>query len=294
MERSKHKISDREVTPLTKDDCLLVFDRVKTHFDFPIHFHPEYEINFVYNATMAQRVVGDQIEYIDDLDLVLTGPNLQHGWLDGKMGNREIREITIQFQKDLFHSTLLERNIMSNINELLKNSTRGVKFSKPTAQLLQLRIEKIISSNGSQSLIELLDILTTLANSNDKVLLTSTNFELEELEKSEKMRTIYQYIQANFQLSMKLKEIANEHNMTPITFGRFMKRETGKTFIEYLNHFRIGYAAQQLINSNFSITEIAFNSGFNNLANFNRIFKQLHGCTPTEYKLNFTGIKRIL
>ena len=99
----KHKLSKstREVTPLTREDCLLVFDRAKPHFDFPVHFHPEYEINFVCDAKKAQRIVGDHVEYIDDLDLILTGPNLQHGWLDGKMTTREIHETTIQFHRDL-------------------------------------------------------------------------------------------------------------------------------------------------------------------------------------------------
>lgn len=294
MRQTKHKGTNREVTPLSKDDCLLVFDRVKTHFDFPIHFHPEYEINFVRNATMAQRIVGDHIEYIDELDLVLTGPNLQHGWLDGKMDVQEIREITIQFHQDLLHSSLLQRNIMAPINKLLQNSKRGIKFSKSTAEMVKPLIERMISTSGTQSLIDLLHILTTLANSEEQQLLSSFVFEPEELEKSKQLQSICSYIESNFQHQIKLEDIAATHNMAPITFSRFMKRHTGKSFIEYLNNYRIGYATQQLIESQYSITEIAYNSGFNNLANFNRIFKKFAGFTPTEYKTNFNGIKRIL
>ena len=70
----------REITPLTQGDCFTLFSRVKKDFDFPLHYHEEFELNFIQNGKGAKRVIGDHIEEIDDLELVLVGPNLQHGW----------------------------------------------------------------------------------------------------------------------------------------------------------------------------------------------------------------------
>uniref|UniRef100_UPI0032169E88 AraC family transcriptional regulator n=1 Tax=uncultured Draconibacterium sp. TaxID=1573823 RepID=UPI0032169E88 len=285
---------NREVTPLTKEDCLLVFDRVKDHFDFPIHYHPEYEINYVCNADKAQRAVGDSLELIDDTDLVLIGSYLQHGWIDGEKGHKNIREITIQFHKDLFHPSLLERNIMRKIDTLLKKSAKGIKFSKQTIKQAGPYIEKLVKTNGTNTLVELIHILGILAESDNYRLLSSGTVNSYKHEKNEQFKTICLYIGNNFHQTIKLEDIAAIHNMTTSTFSRLIKRETGKSFIEYLNDFRISHTARQLVETNLSITEIAFNSGFNNLANFNRIFRKIKGCTPTEYKTKFKGAKRIL
>jgi hypothetical protein len=92
----------REITPLTPSDCFTIFSRVKNKFDFPLHYHEEYELNLILNANGAKRVVGGHIENIDDLELVLVGPNLYHAWFTNQCKSEAITEVTIQFHKDLF------------------------------------------------------------------------------------------------------------------------------------------------------------------------------------------------
>src|ERR1700712_2785821 len=97
----------REITPLTPSDCFTIFSRVKTKFDFPLHYHEEYELNLIINAKGAKRVVGGSIEVIDDLELVLIGPNLYHAWFTHQAKSEAITEVTIQFHKDLFDDKFL-------------------------------------------------------------------------------------------------------------------------------------------------------------------------------------------
>src|SRR4051812_27044920 len=92
----------REITPLTSNDCFTIFSRVKSEFNFPIHYHEEFELNFIQNGTGASRMIGDHKEMIDELEMVLVGPNLQHGWFTHRCQSKEIKEITIQFHRDLF------------------------------------------------------------------------------------------------------------------------------------------------------------------------------------------------
>src|SRR5215208_3832886 len=99
----------REITPLTQNDCFTLFSRMKSEFDFPLHYHEEFELNFIQNAKNARRVIGDHMEEIDELELVLVGPNLQHGWFTHKCTCTEIKEVTIQFHRDLFDEKFLQR-----------------------------------------------------------------------------------------------------------------------------------------------------------------------------------------
>src|SRR5688572_12019154 len=145
----------REITPLTQSDCFTLFSRVKQEFDFPLHYHEEFELNFIQNAKGAKRVIGDHIEEIEDLELVLVGPNLQHGWFTHKMQDTEVKEITIQFHRDLFDEKFLHRNQMNFIRTMFEHSSRGIQFSKETIQYLQPRITSLPQKRGFDSVLEL-------------------------------------------------------------------------------------------------------------------------------------------
>ena len=283
----------REVTPLSANDCLLVFDRIKSKFDFPVHFHPEYELNYICRASKAIRKVGNHICQIDDMELVLTGPNLHHGWQQGACNSETIHEVTIQFHRDLLHADLLNRNIMLPIRMLLERSKAGIAFPSETIRNVKSRIERMASHNGFHSLIELLGLLNELANSSGQIILSSLNEQEEDFYNSEKIKTVLHFIQQNYMQKIKVSEVAALLNMTNVSFSRFMKQRTGKSFVEFLNDTRIGFASRMLVENRHSVSEIAFRCGFNNQANFNRIFKKAKGSTPSEYRENFAGIRRV-
>ena len=88
----------REIIPLTQNDCFTIFSRQKDHFDFPLHTHEEFELNLIVNAKNSKRIIGDHISEIDNLELVLVEPNLQHGWFTHKCTSKNIHDVTIQFQ----------------------------------------------------------------------------------------------------------------------------------------------------------------------------------------------------
>jgi AraC-like DNA-binding protein len=284
----------REIAPLSSGDSFLVFDRVKDSFDFPVHYHPEFEINFITNGKGVKRVVGDNIEEIDDVELVLIGPNLYHGWELNKCTNKEIHEITIQFHNDLFDESLLSRRIMAPIKDMFNRSVHGILFSKKTAEELASRLIKISKLDGMDYFLEIISILYDLANSRNQRLLSTFTIDKETFEDYDKMKLVYEYVQNNFADKITLDTMSSVASMSSISFNRFIKKRTGKTFVNYINDIRIGYAARWLIEKDISISEIAFKSGFNNIANFNRSFKLIKKCTPSQYREDFSGLKRIL
>lgn len=284
----------REIPPLTKGDSFLVFDRLKDTFDFPIHYHPEYEINFIQNGKGVKRIVGDHIEEIEDIELVLVGPNLYHGWELNKCKNKDIHEITIQFHNDLFSESLLGRRIMMPIKEMFNRANHGILFSKKTGAELGERLSRISKRDGMDYFLEIISILHDMANSRNQRLLSTFTVDSDVFEDDDKMKLVYEYIQKKFSDKITLDDVSDVARMSPVSFNRFIKKRTGKTFVNYLNDIRIGYAARWLVEKDLSISEIAFKSGFNNIANFNRIFKSIKNTTPSQYRDEFYGLKRFL
>ena len=283
----------REITPLSQGDCLLVFDRVKSQFDFPVHFHPEYELNYIYAATDAERIVGDHKGNINEYELVLVGPNVNHGWNNGKCKSGHIHEITVQFHRDLIHESLLARNMMKPIKEMLANASGGILFDDQTTRLIAPRLQELSQRNGMEAFIELISLLHILSVSEHQKLLCLVSVNTSDFANSDQIKKVYQFIEQNYQEKIKLEEVAQLLNMTETTLSRLIRRRTGKSFIDFLNDYRIGFATRWLTETNQSVSEIAFRCGFYNISNFNRIFKKNKGCTPGEYRVNFSGIKRV-
>jgi len=285
----------REITPLKENDCFLIFDRERNAFTFPIHFHPEFEINYIYNAQGGKRIVGDHIDEIREKELVMVGPNLYHGWENYKnKGSELLHEITIQFPRELFDDDMLHRNILKPIRELLKNANRGILFSEETIKMIEPKLQLLSQKRGFDSFLEFQSLLYDLAISRDQQLLTNMSFQRQsDFHNSERIETIYKYVKENYQQKIKLENAAEMVNMSAISFSRLIKQRTGKSFMEFVIEIRLGYATRMLIESNKSIAEICFECGFNNISNFNRIFKKRQDCTPTEFRMNFKGIRNV-
>jgi AraC-like DNA-binding protein len=284
----------REITPLTSSDCFTIFSRVKSEFDFPLHCHEEFELNFILNAKGARRVVGDHIGEIDDAELVLVGSNLPHVWQTHKCKSQEIREVTIQFHKDLFDEKLLKRNQLSFIRNLLERSAKGILFSRQTIDQLSSRLIALNQKQGFDSVLELLSILHDLSISRNMHTLSDATFSNAELSyNSRRIRTAVDFMNLNFHKAITLTEVAKLTNMTDVSFSRFFKARTGITFMDSLLEMRLGHASRLLIDTTQSVSEVAYNCGFNNISNFNRLFKKKKGCTPKEFRENYSYGSRI-
>lgn len=277
----------REVTPLSDRDCFMIFSRVKDEFTFPVHIHPEFELNFVENGAGAKRVVGDSAEVIGDLDLALiAGANMEHGWLNHKCESKEIKEITVQFHGNLFNEQLLQKNQLRSIKEMFEKAVYGVSFSEETILKIKDRLYSLASEpEGGHSVFKLFGILYDLSLSDSMRELSSRSFSsnLQNYD-SRRIEKTFNYLLDNFDKDIGLGDVAGLIGMSDAAFSRFFKQRTGRTLMESLIDIRIGHATRMLADTTHSIAEISNNCGFNNLSNFNRIFKKKKGCTPSEFR----------
>ncbi|ULC60773.1 AraC family transcriptional regulator [Flaviramulus sp. BrNp1-15] len=286
------KCINREITQLRPDDSFFVIKKIKHEFDFPIHFHPEFEINFIRNGKGIRRIVGNSIEEMDDVELTLIGSNLEHGWETYHCQSKEINEITILFHEWLFNDKLFTLKTFKPIKDLLDKAKEGVNFSKEIALKLLPKLEAITNQNKVSSFTELLLILEELALTKDFKLLSESDHEVSKYENSKKLKKVHDFVHKNYCNKISLTEISNLVNMSNSSFNRFIKDRTGKTFISYINDVRLIYASKFLIDSDFSISEICYKCGYNNIANFNRVFKKCKNKTPSEYRNTYRNIRK--
>jgi AraC-like DNA-binding protein len=285
----------REITPLTQSDCFTIFSRTKKDFDFPLHYHEEYELNLILHAKGAKRIVGDHIDTIEDAELVFIGPNLYHAWFTHQCKSEEILEITIQFHKDLFDERLLKRNQLSFISNMFERSQKGILFSAETIERLSPRLLSLNQKKGFDSVLELFSILHDLSISRNMRTLSNSSFNNEQFNyNSRRIEKAFDYMNANYNRGISLEEVAKVASMPEVSFSRFIKKWTGSTFIDSLNEIRLGHATKLLISSTQTIAEIAYKCGFNNISNFNRIFKKKKNCTPKEFRDSFSGTRSFI
>lgn len=275
-----------EITPLSEKDCFYLVDRTKDAFNYPIHHHAEYELNFVEGCKGAARVVGDSIEELEDFDLCLVGHGIEHAWEQHDCTSSRIREITIQFSSDLFGEALLHKTQMADICRMLDESGKGIAFSQKAIMHIYSRIEKLLKAeSGFYQLIEFLQILHELAVSHDYRQLSSSSFAKARVSSdSRRVTKAQEYIDRHYKEEVRLADLADLVGMTPTSFSRFFKLRTGRSVSDYIIDIRIGAASRMLVDSTTSIAEICYECGFNNVSNFNRIFKKKKNRSPKEFR----------
>jgi AraC-like DNA-binding protein len=276
----------KESPPLTKADCFSLYARYKTEFNFPVHYHEEYELNFIENAKGVRRVVGSSMEEIDSLELVLVGPNIPHAWFTYKCKSESIFEVTIQFHRDLFDEVFLKRNQLNFIRSMFERSLKGVSFSRRTIERVAPRLKALAEKEGFDSVLELMAILHDLSLSPDsRTLSDGVTYNTELIyNDSQRVEKVVDFINENFSRTIRLAEAAELVEMAETAFSRFFKAKTGITFVDYLNDIRIGHASRLLIDTTSPIAEIAEECGFTSLTNFNRIFKKRKGLVPKDFR----------
>ncbi len=179
---------------------------------------------------------------------------------------------------------------MSFIRTLLQRSSRGILFSRETTVSLMPRLIQLPQKHGFDSVLELMSLLHDLSISRNFKTLSDVSFNSEMPSyNSRRIEKIMEYLNNNFSENITLAEVAKIAGMAEVSLSRFFKFRTGKTFIDTLNEVRLGNTSRMLIDTTSSINEVANKCGFNNMSNFNRIFKKKKECTPKEFRQTYAS-----
>ena len=261
-------------------------------FSSPWHFHPEYELTYIVNGS-GRRIVGDSIAPFGPGDLVLIGENLPHVWRnDTSARNRAdyAHSVVVHFGEDSFGDGFLDCPELKQVRKMLARARRGIRFSSRTSAAAKSMMSGIGELSGLPRMIRLLELFELLASSGNSKLLSSLGYS-PQLDPSagERINSAHQYVFRNFAGKIDHEEMARHAGMSSSAFSRYFKRLAGRTVTEFINEVRIGHANRMLIETDHTVSEVAYACGFESLSNFNRRFREISGINPREFRQRHKG-----
>ncbi|WKN30940.1 AraC family transcriptional regulator [Porifericola rhodea] len=252
-------------------------------FDAPWHYHPEYELTLILNS-QGMRYVGDSVQRFLSGDLVLIGSNLPHCWQNSGVYEGNAKSIVIQFDKEHIGNTILYKKELHHIHHLLELSSHGLHLSEKAVQKIQPLMEQMLSENEFERYLILLQILNIMAQSEYKVLSESSYAYQLNHRASQRVNDIYAYVTAYYQSKINLSDMAEHIAMSEEAFCRFCKKTLKKPFFVFLNEYRINKACELLVDSDLSISQVAYECGYESLPFFYRQFQKFTNHSPSRYR----------
>ncbi|WP_133781833.1 AraC family transcriptional regulator [Pedobacter nutrimenti] len=247
--------------------------------------HINFEIALIENCC-GKRFVGDHIEDFEGTELVLLGSYLPHCWqyynaVDGRVNPQAI---VVHFFPDFLGKELLEKPEAQHLNQLFKDAAKGVRFSGPTIARAKHILNQMLFESGLSRAALMLQLLDILAQSDAYRTLSSPSFNIiENSAEANKINRVFDYIFKNFKEDITLQDVAAIIPMSTAAFCRFFKLKTNRTLVEFIKEIRIGHAAKLLMEGNYNVTETCYKSGYNNISNFNKHFKDVKGLSPRDF-----------
>jgi AraC-like DNA-binding protein len=257
-------------------------------FNYPYHFHPEYELTLIIKGK-GTRFVGNNISSFDPSDLVLIGKNLPHHWHSDQADEQEksssVRAIVLKFASEFNGIRLFDLPENHQIRQLLEASAKGLKIVGKTFSDVAALMELLLVANGPERILLLLRILNEIAVSDDLEVISNSDYPHHITEHDmDRMNKVYEYILDNYLGSVSLSQAAAIANMHESAFCKYFKRRYAKTFIQVVSEIRISHACRQLNKTDITVAEVCYQSGFNNLSNFTKIFRKIMNMSPKEYQ----------
>ncbi|MEM9823111.1 MAG: AraC family transcriptional regulator [Bacteroidota bacterium] len=247
------------------------------------HYHPEIEICYTVKG-YGRRFVGNQISDYQESDLVIFGPNLPHGFTTDLYTS----QVVIQLTQDFLGKEFINRPELRVAKKLFTKSLRGLEFKSKTKKKADPIINRLLETEGMSRLLNLLELLQVLATANDVEAICSEEYALDFNEAQlGRIKIVYDFMIKNFKKEVSVKEVADLLNISEAAFYKFIKKQTKKTYTQIINEFRINYATKLLMNTDKSISQICFESGYNNVSYFNRKFREIMNQTPANFKNNY-------
>jgi AraC-like DNA-binding protein/quercetin dioxygenase-like cupin family protein len=274
-----------EKLPLSENTSFLAKTFSTPHFEVPWHQHAEYELILFLEGEGASYI-GNYIGDFKPGDIFFLGSNLPHTF---QKTDKDLftSAVVIQFKEDFWGTHFVEMPESRIIKSLFEISMYGLKLNERCRYELLPLIKLLEKAKGFERIILLCNCLLLIAQQQDYVTLSTQEINAFNSRNKERIDKILQYTIDYFQEPVSLNDVAKNVSMSIPAFCSYFKKCTKKTYIDFLNEVRVGYACKQLIDTQNNIASICYDSGFNTLANFNKQFLKVKAITPSSYRKTF-------
>jgi AraC-like DNA-binding protein len=274
-----------EKLPLSEDTSFVANIHTTPNFEVPWHQHIEYEL-ILFIEGEGRSFIGNYVGEFTINDVYFIGSNLPHTFQKAD-NNLVTSAVVIHFNEDFWGKDFLLLPECKAIHKLFKTAQRGLFFKGELRESLGKLISAMSTARGFSRINLLCSCLELMSSSNEYQSLSTQDVEEFNTKNKERIDKIFHFTIENFQETISLDEVAKSVQMSVPAFCSFFKKSTKKTYIDFLNEIRIGYACKQIIDTHKTIEEICFESGFNTLANFNKQFQKIKKITPSKYRKQF-------
>ncbi|MEP6846595.1 MAG: AraC family transcriptional regulator [Panacibacter sp.] len=274
-----------EKLTLSEDNSFLARTYKTPLFEVPWHQHIEYELIY-FKEGEGSSFIGNYVGEFKTGDIFFLGSNLPHTF---QKADRDLitSALVIQFRDDFWGKDFLQLPESRHIKQLLDISYQGLKISGTCKQQLIPFVEELEFAAGFERIILLCECLQIIMHSKEYKTVSTQEVKAYNTKHKERIDKIYQYTIDYFQEPVSLDQVAAHAGMSVPAFCNYFKKSTKKTYIDFLNEVRIGYACKQLIDTQKTIESICYESGFNTLANFNKQFLKVKHMTPSRFRKDF-------
>ena len=269
--------------PKPEQDALVYQIDYGAAFYDKLHQHKEIQISLIVEGE-GTLVVGDSVNDYAKNDVLIIGSNIPHVFRSDTTSSNNFKMISLFFTRRSFGSSFFDLEELKEVKAFFKRSKHGFKVSSKLKQINALFFQLEESTKFNRFLI-LLQIIKITSKANYKSLSSFIYDKTYSDNEGQRMRNVFDYTMNNFQEEISLKIISNVANMTKNAFCKYFKKRTNKTYVQFLNELRVEQACRLLqSNNDQSIIQIAERVGFNNMSNFNRQFKAVKSCNPSDFK----------
>lgn len=271
-----------EQIKLGEKRSILAFRYEGDTFEAPWHFHPQHELTYITKST-GTKFIGDYVGSYQPGELVLLRSYLPHCWKNFQEQGESPESIVLQWNKGIYTKV----PELKDLFEMLRAASRGIIFAKEDVEPLQHKVEGLLNLEGYELYLNLLELLLVLSKCKYSYL-SNASFEDDiPTEYGSRMTKIHDFIEANYQRKIFLKELADLVNMSEHSFSRFFSKMMGRPFFTFLNEYRINIASRMLIDTDWSVAQIGFACGYESLTFFHKQFKKVKDMTPKKYRSKY-------
>ena len=271
-----------EKLPLSEDRSFVAQTHRTPHFEVPWHQHVEYEL-ILFKEGAGLSFIGNYVGEFETGDIFFLGSNVPHTF---QKSNADLitSAVVVHFKENFWGEEILRLPESKSIRRLLQRSMNGLKISGKTKELLQPIIQSLEIEKGFWRITRLCECLSLLSETKDFITVSTQEIKALNPRDKDRIDSVFQYTMENFREPIKLSLISKKAGMSIPAFCSYFKKRTKKTYIDFVNEVRIGYACKLLLTTQTSVLQICFESGFNTVANFNRQFLKIKKTTPSQYR----------
>jgi AraC-like DNA-binding protein len=273
-----------EKLPLSQNTSFVARTYRTPQFEVSWHQHIEYEL-ILFTEGEGRAFIGNYIGEFETGDIFFLGSNLPHTFQ--KAQNELITSaVVVQFTDHFWGNDFMELPECKSLKKLFETAAQGLKLKNGLAARLNPLIRELEQLQGLSRIIRLCECLQLIAASPDYETISTQEVKTFQARNRGRIDKIFQYTIENFTEPISLADVAGTAGMSIPAFCSYFKKSTKKTYIDFLNEIRIGHACKLLIDTQKSVLEICYESGFNTLANFNKQFLKMKKLTPSGYRRN--------